>query len=157
MESFQKFVELLRDLLTWWFFVQPWEKAIRVRAGKHTVMCEPGTHFRIPFVDSVYIHNTRRRVLGVPATTLSSADGRVVVASCVVGFVVSDVLKMHTDVNDPEGVLRQRLLQATSEFFLTSSGDLVNPTALKQRLDSIDTSDLGLGAVETSVANFASV
>jgi hypothetical protein len=47
-DSIQKLIDLLKEVFTWWFFVQPWEKAIRVRAGKRLTLCEAGMHFRVP-------------------------------------------------------------------------------------------------------------
>ncbi len=137
--------------------MQPWESAVRVRGGKHVKLCGPGVHLKIPAYDSVYVHNVRRYSSTLPAITLSSADGRVFVASCMLSYVVTDVLKMHTSVNNPSGVLQQRILQKMSEFFISSSGQQVNPASLQTFVSSIKSDDLGVGDIEVSVANFASV
>lgn len=56
--------------------VLPWEVVIRCRMGKHVKSWGPGWHFRIPFVDTLQVVNTRLRVRISPNQTLTTKDGQ---------------------------------------------------------------------------------
>jgi hypothetical protein len=156
-EAFQKAIEAVRLLLTWWFFVEPWEVAIRLRAGKNMSVKGPGVHLRIPFVDAVYIHNTRRMVTHCPSVTASSRDGRVYGIGVTVSFCIEDVVKLHTEVHDPESVVWQEMAQATAQFVSSRDSSEVMPDALKRELDRIDLSHLGLRDAQVCIGSFAAM
>lgn len=156
-DAFQKLVELLKLVVTWWFFVEPWEQAIRIRAGKHLRKCGPGVHFRVPFLDSVYVHNTRRMVAMCKSSTVSSADGRVFTVAVSVSYCIADVMVLHTSVHDPNGVLDQRVSQCVAEFINARSGSDVNPRALREHLASLDLTDMGMADASVCITNFAAV
>ncbi|KKK49025.1 hypothetical protein LCGC14_3139220, partial [marine sediment metagenome] len=52
---FQKIYELFN----WFYTVVPWERAMRVRFGKHMKIMQPGIHVQIPFIDKVFLMNIR--------------------------------------------------------------------------------------------------
>ena len=85
-----------------WQVVAPWERAVRVRAGKHTVLWGPGLHFRIPYLDDVRLVNTRLRVASAPCQTLSTLDGKAVTVASLIGFRIVDPLKAMLRMADPE-------------------------------------------------------
>lgn len=61
MSFIQNILALLGRLVSWWFVVLPWEQAVRVRAGSRVRLYGAGLHFRVPFIDYVWLQNTRRR------------------------------------------------------------------------------------------------
>lgn len=157
IDSLQRLIEFLRSLVTWWFVVEPWEMAVRVRAGKHLRLCGPGMHLRLPVFDAVYVHNVRRRVLHITSVTLSSSDGKVFVIGAAVSCVVSDALLLHTAVHDPQGVVSQRVWQVIAEYVSSRVGAMVRPEGLKAEIDAIDLRPYGLDDVEACVTGFAQV
>lgn len=156
-EAINRFLEFVKYLLTWWFFVEPWEQAIRVRMGAHLRLYRAGVHFRIPFLDSLYVHNTRRMICAPAAQTLSSQDGQVFVVGLTASYCIVDVLRLHTTVHDPEGVLAQRMGQASAEFFNSRIHTEITPAKLQEfvadRLEAFG----GLGEIQICVNNFAAV
>lgn len=75
------FAEWFRSTLEsakFWFMVNPWERAVRVRAGRWSKQIEPGAYFRIPFVDTVTLINTRLRITSTPSITITTMDGKTV-------------------------------------------------------------------------------
>lgn len=66
METIKATLEYLTKLFQWWIIVQPWEKGIRTRFGTNTKVLDAGCHFRIPFFDTVYVQESRLRVLHLP-------------------------------------------------------------------------------------------
>src|SRR5687768_9571068 len=87
----QALIDFIRGL-KWWTVVNPWERAVRVRAGKWTKVLECGWHWRIPFFDTIWLVNSRLRFAPFPCTTISTVDGKTVTAAGTVGFRIVDPL-----------------------------------------------------------------
>ena len=67
-----------------WVTVAPWEMGLRVRLGKTaTVLC-PGPHWRIPFLDRMFVQQVRLRSLGIGGQTVTTKDGKPL--SAVISF-----------------------------------------------------------------------
>ena len=154
MEAFTKILESMKLLLTWWFFVEPWERAVHLRLGSRVKLCGPGVHFRIPFLDTVYMHNIRERSISPRCQTLSSCDGVVYTVSLSIAFSVVDVLKLHTSAHDPEPVLQQFVSAAVAEFFATNLAKDILPSKA-QEAACVDLSRFGVGNVVVSITGFA--
>lgn len=100
-ELFQWLANLLKGA-RFWAIVQPWEKAVRVRAGKHTAVWPAGLHLRIPYLDEVTIVNNRLRIAPVPCQTLSTRDGKAVTVAALIGFRITDPLSAMLALQAPE-------------------------------------------------------
>ena len=74
MNQIKDFFEYIFQSIKIWVIVQPWEKGIIVRNGKHTRLISKGIYFRIPYFDSVFIQESRLRVCSLPVQTLTSKD-----------------------------------------------------------------------------------
>jgi hypothetical protein len=155
IDGIQKLIELFKLLVTWWFFVEPWEQAVRLRAGRRLKLCGPGVHFKVPFLDRVYVHNCRRMVVGCSPSTVSSRDGAVYTISATASFCIADVLRMHTSVHDPEGVVRQRITQVVADYVSAREADSITPHELSAELCRIDLGDIGLADFDVCAGNFA--
>lgn len=156
-DALQKLIELLKMTFTWWFFVEPWEQAVRLRAGSRLRLCGPGVHFRVPFLDAIYVHNTRAMVTSGPAQTVSSADGKVFVIGVTVSYRVTDVLLLHRSVHHAEPIICQRIAQGVAEYVHGREAIDIAPDKLQRALDGIGFADMGLGDISACVNNFASV
>jgi regulator of protease activity HflC (stomatin/prohibitin superfamily) len=100
-ELFQWIVGLIKDA-RFWQIVLPWERAVRVRFGRHTALWEPGFHWRIPYFDTVRVANTRVRISSVPAQTITTRDGRTITIDVSVAFRVVDPLAAMQRLQKPE-------------------------------------------------------
>lgn len=101
---FQWVIDFLRDV-KFWFRVEPWEKAVRVRAlpnRNNTVVMGPGLHLKIPMLDEVYMVNTRLRLAPASSQTLSTKDNQVVTLGITLGFSIVDPLNAMSTYQDPE-------------------------------------------------------
>lgn len=158
IDTVQKIIEFIKYLVTWWFFIEPWEKAVRVRTGRHTHLFSAGVHFRIPFIDSIYVHNTRRMLCSPSPQTLSSSDGTVFVVNMTVSYCIEDVLLLHTSVHDPEAIVCQRVNQMVAEYITQRVNADITPSGLQSFAEEkLDLSNIGLGSPELCVSNFASM
>jgi hypothetical protein len=145
----------LKSLLTWWFIVEPWEQAVRVRFGKHVILFEAGAHLRIPFFDTVYVQNTRRRLLSVGSQTLTTSDRKVLTVHSTIGYVLSDVMKLQRGLHDADGTVMQhvtsRLAQDIAEHTLEDCG----PAAVAARVRAqLGLKQYGLDVVEFALTSY---
>lgn len=98
-----------------WVVVLPWEKAVRVRFGKHALVWGPGFHWRIPFFDDVRVVNNRLRISSTPFQAVTTKDGKTVSVGTSIGFRVADPLLALRAMLQPEfscGVYAQTLVSA---------------------------------------------
>lgn len=100
----------VRSLLAWWFVVEPWEQAIRVRFGKNVRLFEAGIHVKIPFFDVVYTQNVRRRISDIPLQTMTTMDGKTMTIHGSIGYKILDVMKLHMTLHDAERSVQQEIM-----------------------------------------------
>lgn len=98
---FQWIADFFRGMKPW-VMVMPWEKAIRIRFGKHVREFGAGMHFRFPHLDEYLIVNTRLRVTTTGTQTISTKDGKTVSASVSIGFLMENPLESFRKVAFPE-------------------------------------------------------
>jgi len=94
----------------------PWERGVHVRLGKRTRILEGGVHWRIPFIDKVYIQTTRLRVIQGPSQTVTTKDGKTVTIVMAIGYVISDIEKMFQKMYHPEETLCGMVQGSVSDF-----------------------------------------
>ena len=130
MNIIQNILDLLGRLVSWWFMVLPWEQAVRVRAGSRVRLYNAGLHFRVPFLDYVWIQNTRRRVSGVDTQTLSTRDGKTVTLGGSLSYRVHDVLVLQSSLHQAAHTLSQISASAASQFVITHDFKDCSPEAI---------------------------
>jgi regulator of protease activity HflC (stomatin/prohibitin superfamily) len=114
---FERILDLLR-MLKWWVVLSPWEEAVRVRLGKHTKNLYAGWHWLIPLIDEVHVINTRLRITSVPCQTLTTKDGKVVTASCMIGFKIVDPMKSMMALQAPADSCSAFAMTALSKYIV---------------------------------------
>lgn len=119
MNIFSSILEFLKTLITLWFIVEPWEQAVRVRFGKTVALFEAGIHFRIPFFDTVYKQNVRRRVSAIPLQTLTTQDGASITLHGSIGYRIADVLKLQSTLHNAEQSVQQEVLGLITKYVVT--------------------------------------
>lgn len=157
MSIFQGILDFLKQLLAWWFVVEPWEQAVRVRFGKNVKLMYAGVHFKIPFFDVIYKQNVRRRVSGIPVQTLTASDGSPITVHGSIGYKICDVLKLQQTLHDAEVSVQQMLQGLITDYVVTHPAADCTPekiiSAVKERLDL---SKYGLGEADFFLTGFVS-
>lgn len=157
MNFIQDILRFVRQLLDWWFIVEPWEQAVRVRLGKHVRLFEAGVHVRIPFFDTVYVQNVRRRVGGIPLQTLTTADGHTITLEGNLAYRIADVLKLQRTLHDADASVRQEVLGLISDYVAKSPIAACTPSAITESVRSqLDLAKYGLADVDFFLAGFVS-
>jgi hypothetical protein len=155
MSAAQSIIEFIKSLLDWWFVVEPWEQAIRVRFGKRVNLFSAGVYFKVPFFDQVYKQNVRRRVCDIPLITLTTVDGITISVHSSLGYAVKDVLKLHNTLQDAEMAVKQEALGHLTKFVVSHSMEECSPAAITAYVSSnINLEKYGLGEVEFFLSGF---
>jgi hypothetical protein len=142
----------------WFYTVVPWERAVRVRMGKHLRVMGPGIHIQIPFIDKVYLCNIRDRVINTTAQTLTTMDG--VTLTCCVGirFEIVDVEPMYNRLHQAADTIAQEVEGRVSDYVIHRKAEEITPASLERDvLSKIDMSDYGLKLIRVFLTDFVKV
>lgn len=158
MTALRAVLDALRNLLTWWITVAPWEQAIRVRLGKHVQLLEAGVHLRIPVADRIYRQSTRRRNSALPAQTLITKDGKPLTVAVMVGYRISDLLRLYETLHHAEATISCIVLGAVGEFVVARESSDCGPGELaREVIRAADLGRYGLDDIAVTVTSFAFV
>lgn len=142
----------------WWVVVAPWESGLRVRLGKRADVLAPGPHFRIPFLDRVYVHSVRLRIISEDGQTMTTADGRVVTLNIAVQYAIADIQRLYNSVANPETTLLQLAQGAVAECIAETPSDGLTARLVEERISAaLPGAEWGLGSVRVLVTTFAFV
>lgn len=87
------------------FIVDMWEKALVLRFGKFHDIKEPGLHYKIPFVDSVWHQTVVTQSIHLHPQSITSLDYRNIVVKAIVRYDISDCFLFLTKLSHPTDVL----------------------------------------------------
>lgn len=155
MSIIQNILDFFKTLLQWWFIVEPWEQAVRVRFGKNVLLFNGGTHFRIPFFDAVYVQNTRRRLISMGSQTVTTKDRKLITIHSTLGYTIVDILRLQQTLHDAEGTVMQhvtsRLAKDIAANFLADCA----PADVMTRVGAaLDLERYGLGNLELALTSY---
>ena len=111
---FRNFGELFR----WFFILQPWEQALRIRAGRRVRKFTGGMHFRIPFVDTVFRQNTRTRISGVKASNVTTTDGRTITVAGAIEYEILDIAPLYERLHNAEETIGQNVQSILAAYII---------------------------------------
>jgi hypothetical protein len=155
MNFIRDILDFLKSLLTWWFIVEPWEQAVRVRFGKRVRLFEAGAHVRIPFFDTVYVQNTRRRLLSIGSQTLTTADRKVLTIHSTIGYILTDVLKLQTGLHDADATIMQHVTSRLAQDIATHTMEQCAPADVAARVRAqMGLAQYGLDVVEFALTSY---
>lgn len=142
--------------LKWWVVVAPWEQGIRVRLGKEAITLNPGIHFRIPFLDRIYVQSIRLRIVTSGNLTVSTSDGKVVTTRLTVKFAIKDVKLLYNTVANPETTLINHVSSLAAEYISRTTSTDLSHKSLNEYVDGkLDLGSWGLSEVLVNIIDFA--
>jgi|SRR5690242_6169585 len=155
------FIELLARfwaLFVWWFVIEPWEKALRVRLGKHVREYGPGLHFRVPYVDIVYRNTTRLHFTSLDPQTVTTDDGKTITFAGVFGFVIDDLRTLYDKVQHSDSTIQALVMGALAQYIETHDLSECKPDVIEQAVvNEVDIAQYGLAEPQLSLTTFAVV
>lgn len=87
------------------FVVDMWEKALVLRLGKFEDIKEPGLHWKIPFVDSVWHQTVVTQSIHLHPQSITSLDYKNIVVRAIVRYDIKDCFLFLTKLAHPTDVL----------------------------------------------------
>lgn len=110
-----------------WFVVLPWERAVRIRAGRYARLFGPGVHWRVPLLDQQLVFNTRLQVTPFPTLTVTTKDDRTVTAAGLVGLRIIDPLQAMLAIRQPAATCASLAMAAAASYLTGSRFSEVSP------------------------------
>lgn len=138
-QLFELVVDFIRELKLW-AIVLWWQKAVRVRAGKHVKNLEPGVYFKLPILDHIRVFPARAMYLNPGLLDVTLADNKTTLSmGAAVQFHITDPAALLDSVHDPDDAISDMVSCFISQYarVLTPNGFDVSSmeTAAKKHLD----------------------
>ena len=146
------------ELFRWFFILQPWEQALRVRCGKHIRLHAGGLHFKVPYIDYIFKQNTRLRISDVPAQTITTLDGRTITLSGALQYRVADITPLFMKLHMAESTIAQESQAVLTDYIAWNEFSHCSPKDVMSHVqESVDLERYGLADVRFILKDFAVV
>jgi regulator of protease activity HflC (stomatin/prohibitin superfamily) len=141
-----------------WIIIAPWEQALRVRLGKTAAVLRPGPHFRMPFIDRIFVKPVRLRTISASGQTMATRDGKVLTISVAISYAIADIRQLYMTVCDPEGTMLHQIEALIAETIAATDSKEISPAVIERAVNSkLPGSQWGLDQVKLMVTTFAFV
>jgi hypothetical protein len=158
MNTLHTIFQSIGYLFRWWFLVLPWEQGVRVRFGKSVRVFASGLHFMVPFVDRVYVQNTRLRISPVPAQTLTTKDNKTVTLCGSLRYRIESILTLYQTLHQAEETLGQQAVGLVAEYVANNNLTECAPAKLAAAVsEKLNLSRFGLNETSFLITDFAVV
>jgi len=142
--------------LQWWVVIAPWEQGLRVRLGKTSIVLRSGIHFRIPWLDRVYVQSIRERTIIETNQTATTRDGRTVTFSLATNFRIYDIQRLFDSLSSPEITIGSRAIASATSFIATHERAEIDPESIGQASTAgVQLGDWGIADVLSTVTAFS--
>ena len=158
MGQIKELIEYLLQVFKIWVIVMPWERALFVRRGKRIKERRGGLYFKLPYLDSVYVQESRLRVTEIPMQTLTSKDGKTLTVNSSLGYRIAHLKMLYDTLAHPEITLGNIAMGATAEIVFANGIESLTPQFIQDRvLAVLKKEDYGLDFDYFKITNYAVV
>lgn len=158
MEWLTSFINRFTEAFKWFYILQPWEQALRVRWGKKVVKHEGGVHVKIPYIDYIFKQNTRMRLTPVPAQTVTTLDDKTITLSGALAYRVEDVTPLYMKLHMAEGTIARQAQGIFCRYIAGHEFEDCSPAVVMRHVDdTLDIAKYGLTEIEFILKDFAVV
>lgn len=158
MNQVKDFFEYILNAVKFWVIVQPWESGLMVRNGKRIRKLTNGIYFRLPYFDSVYLQETRLRVIQFPVQTITSQDLKTVTLNATIAYSIDDIEKLYQTLYHPELTIQNIAMAEIASFaFRTELSELTPEKISTQVIAQLKGETYGLKISSCQISNFAVV
>lgn len=141
-----------------WVIIQPWEQGLRVRKGKKIKLLNGGIYFKIPYFDSVYVQETRLRVVDLPIQTLTSKDFKTITLSSSFGYSMHSIQRLFDTLYHPEVTIANIASSEIADYVFKKNINEITPEDIEKIvLTKLNSLDYGLKFEYFKLSNFAVV
>lgn len=128
------FLQVASRPFKWWVTIAEWEQGVRVRLGKNTKLLVSGIHFRIPFLDRIFVQTTRTQLLNTDSLTASTKDLKAITFAVGIRFNIKDVKAMYNAFSDLGGALAQDATALIASFISQSNFADLSPVKIEEHV-----------------------
>ncbi|SRR6266516_1543056 len=162
MNAFLGLLARFWALFVWWFVVDPWERALRVRLGGETarriIEVGPGLHFRIPYVDVIYRQSVRLHFSSLDPQTVTTEDGQTVTFAGVFGYVIEDMRMLYQTMQSPDTTIQALVHGALAQYIASHPWSECSPDVIEQAVvNELEIGQYGLGQPQLALTTYARV
>lgn len=158
MQWLSQILSSLAQPLKWWIVIAPWEGALRIRLGKVAGELGPGIHFRIPFLDRLYVQSLRLRTISDTGQTMTTRDGKVVTIAIGIEYGIENLLRVYEMLANPEAVLMYRVQGIIADYVAQTDGNLLSPNTIRGAVvKELRAGEWGMNRLYIHVTSFAFV
>lgn len=158
MNQIKDFFEYVFNVFKIWIIIQPWEQGLIVRKGTRVRKVNGGIYFKIPYLDSVYVQETRTRMVQICIQTLTTKDIQTVTLNSAFGYKIIDLQKLYDSLYHPEGTLTNMAMGYVSDFIWSKDLKDITPINIEEFvLEKLNKENYGLKFEYFKITNFASV
>lgn len=158
MNTLAQILSGIKNLLTWWVTVAPWEQCIRVRLGKRLKLLKAGIHLRLPVLDRVYIQSVRLRSTDFPIQTITTKDGHTVTVAGTMLYEIVDIMKLYTTLHHAEGVVVDMVASAISRTIHSLNREECSPQRVQDdATQQVELERYGINQTSIHITDFAFV
>lgn len=100
----------------WWIVIASWEAGLRIRLGKKAKRLNPGLHFKIPFLDRLFVQSIRLRTITRDNLNTTTKDGKTISICIAIDFAIADIEKLYDTLSSPETTINARVSEAIVHF-----------------------------------------
>ena len=158
MNQIQEFFNYIFQALKIWVIIQPQEAGIIVRGGKKVKKVGKGIYFKIPYFDSVFVQETRLRVVALPIQTLTTKDLKTITLNGAVGYSITNIETLYNKLFHPEITIMNIVMSGIADVIYSKRLEEITPTELQQKVyERLESADYGLSFEYFKITNFAVV
>ena len=158
MNQVQQFFEYIFDIIKIFIIIQPWQTGIRVRCGKKIKKLTGGIYFRLPYFDSVFVQESRLRVVEVSMQTLTSKDLKTLTLNSSFGYTIQDIETLYETIYHPEVTLQNIAMSEVANFIFANKIEDITPESLGDAvLQKLEAKNYGISFEYFKITNFAVV
>lgn len=158
MEWLQGLFDRFAEAFRWFYILQPWEQALRVRCGRWIKKHEGGVHFKIPYIDWIFKQNCRLRISDIPNQTITTLDDHTITVAGALKYRVADVTPLYMNLHMAEDTIAQTVQGILTEKIAWSTLDDCEPEKLMDHVNNrLDLQRWGLAEYEFILTDFARV
>jgi hypothetical protein len=160
MEWLQTLFDRFTEAFKWWFVLQPWEQALRVRAGRWVTKYEGGMHWRIPYLDAIFKQNCRLRISDVPQQTITNASNETLTIAGALQYRVEDVTPLYTHLHMAEETLAYTIQSLVADYIAVHKGGECDPHTVQDAINTIILdrfAEYGLAEIKFLLTDYARV
>lgn len=158
---FDRIVDFLLSIIglfKFWAVVDQWERGIVVRLGRYNRMARPGFMWIWPFsVEHVLVEDTYKKVTHLHPQSLTTADGKSVVASAVVTYRVRNAKKVILTAGGHEEAIVASVPGTIGKFVMAANYTDLNTEEFRSTVTTACNEEASAWGMEIEEVRFANL